>query len=297
MGIDAQMFAKTRAKLTEDGVRRLSVDLVSGFGREHFVLWNEEPDPHHALELTDVYTQDGPDIVPAKGETFVLAHLSGRFYGPGYERGDLPTYIMVADWLERRIEGAEVWYGGDSSGVCAFKFDSHKREQFFAHFARQGNEPYESRRDVLAAGMKEQPVCGFCKIGMHACGFNCGPKHDLLTVYCPGCEEEWYAADGGRTLTPVPEDERLGTQAWEERQGWERALRELTRELKARKFGATGTLEIVAAVRDRLARPEPREPMSQAQAEALLDSLSPMLGDTVRVDKPKKGTTKRRKRT
>ena len=81
-----------------------------------------------------------------------------RYYGPGYERGDYATIYLVAQWIERMIPGGEVWYGGDSSGVNATRFDKDAREALLDHFFEFGNGPYENG---FGSGMPAVP-CTFC---------------------------------------------------------------------------------------------------------------------------------------
>jgi len=43
----------------------------------------------------------------------------------------------VAEWLERRVPECVVWYGGDSSGICAELFDTPARKKLLEHFASE----------------------------------------------------------------------------------------------------------------------------------------------------------------
>src|SRR5687768_4454456 len=101
MGVDAQMLVRTRTTRSAAEVRRLSVDLAEAFGHGEFWIWEDFENENgtkgrHALEIVPVYTQDGDDIVPEKGEQFIEVHIATRYYGKGYERGDLPLIIAVA---------------------------------------------------------------------------------------------------------------------------------------------------------------------------------------------------------
>lgn len=186
MGIDAQMFVKTKHHYSEWEVRRLSVDLCEAFWREPFFLfepgeYDDMPNGRHALEIITKYEQDGDDIIPKRGEQFIEVHLADRYYGKGYERGPIATHIAIAEWLERRIPDAQVFYGGDSSGVLAEPFGKLEREAIFAHFAKVGHRPYHGAFSSVFA-KDHLPICGFCQYAMTACG--------------GGRDREFYGCDG-----------------------------------------------------------------------------------------------------
>lgn len=66
-------------------------------------------------------------------------------YGVGYERGDPELFVRVAEWLERRIPGCEVWYGNDATLDSVQPFDVSRREAMLGHFRKVGHEPYRSK--------------------------------------------------------------------------------------------------------------------------------------------------------
>jgi len=127
------------------------------------------------------YQQDGEDILPEKGEQFIEVHLAGRYYGPGYERGNLPKYISIANWLEVRIPNSSIFYGGDSSGICAEPFDAKGRAKMWAHFCQYGHRPYTG----AFGSFKNEGVtlCSFCKTPMTDTGGGGGDTY----LYCAGC--------------------------------------------------------------------------------------------------------------
>src|SRR5690348_13844539 len=103
MGVDCEMFVRTKTPVTPAQVRRWAYELVSAFGTD--LLWvtrpgesTFDPEGRHALEIIDKHDQDGPTILPRKGETFIRARLWTRYYGKGYERGNLPAILAIADW-------------------------------------------------------------------------------------------------------------------------------------------------------------------------------------------------------
>ena len=175
-----------RGLATPPLARRLRLCLAcEAFGPEHFLVLRPDkwhPNGRRALELIDdLYTQDGPDILPASNERFVLAHLMTRYYGPGYERGDLPFLIALAEWLERKLKPCEVWYGGDSSGVCAEPFGAKERAAMLDHLASANGRDYFRQTGMLSAG--ESAECDFCEAPMNAQLFS-----NIKTGFeCAGC--------------------------------------------------------------------------------------------------------------
>jgi len=197
MGIDAEMFFKTRQAMDAPQVRALSVDLCEAFGPGRFWLFEESN--RHALEPVEVYEQDGPDIEPADGEQFIRVRLATRYYGPDYERGDLPFIIEVAKWIEARIPDAVVYYGGDSSGVCAEPFDTQAREELFTHFAKVGHRPYGGYFDHTT----NRPTCDFCATEMLCTGGG----GDREFYFCQGCGKKVIRVGRDRiVLVPKSKD-------------------------------------------------------------------------------------------
>lgn len=194
MGIDAQLLVRTTDKVSQKQVQDAAYDMAEAFGVDHF--WITRPidgaGAHHCLQIVEVYTQDGPDILPKPGETLIEVSLWTRYYGPGYERGDLPLILAVAYWLEKRFPGAAVWYGGDSSGVLAEPFGLAEREVYWSHFCENGHKPYRG-----GWGQEIKKDCDFCCKLMVQAGW--GANYALL--YCPGCGLRLESRDGGANWT------------------------------------------------------------------------------------------------
>jgi hypothetical protein len=198
VGIDAEMFVRTHLKFTEESVRELSCDLCEAFGHNNFLIWTQgEPeDQHHALSICKLWQQDGPDIKPKSGETFIRVHFYCRYYGKTYERGDLPLIISVADWLEHRVTDGKVWYGGDSSGVCAKPFGKKERAALFDHFCSVGHKPYEGFFDRSAEDDAMRPTCNFCRVPRRRYMWS-GAKG--AGYICDACGDKIVTRDGGKT--------------------------------------------------------------------------------------------------
>lgn len=219
MGVDAQMLVRTRTQHTEKEVRRLAVDLCEAFGPDKFWIGEEWPiyagekqvgAGRHALQIITTYTQDGDDIEPEPGEQFIEVHIATRYYGPDYERGNLPFIVAVAEWIEHRIPDARIFYGGDSSGICAEPFDKTARAEAFAYFAKVGHRPYTGGFGRYVDAAKDV-VCGFCDYAMHHCGG--GGGLNLPTSYefyrCGGCGKQAVRRASGQVI-PVPKGKDFG---------------------------------------------------------------------------------------
>lgn len=210
MGIDARMYAVTSQKLTDEEILRLAHDIGVAFGHDKFFRsepyvniehpeWNSPG--HHNISREEKIEQDGPDWAPPKGCTLLEVHLSTRYYGPGYERGDLPLIIAIAEWLDCRLPGCTVMYGGDSSGVCAKPFGPEMRKALLDHFASPEGRDYFAKDNPFMEP-SPHPKCPKCKVRMPQFSFgpaNCGGFD------CLGCGYKVRTTDGGRTFVEVKE--------------------------------------------------------------------------------------------
>lgn len=111
MGVDAVMLVWVPAVLSDEEVRAHGAALrLADLGG----LWEEAS---CALDragwggAAGAYTLDPP---PGAG-TVLEVMLITRYYGPGYERGDVAAICGTAEWLKHRFPGCVVYYGGDDS--------------------------------------------------------------------------------------------------------------------------------------------------------------------------------------
>lgn len=202
MGVDAEMFVKVRAPLAARRVKRLAYEMAEAFGPDKFfIARGDDMGGYVSRALAEVkeYEQDGPTLRPKDGEQFLRVHLWTRYYGEGYERGNLPLIIMVAEWLEHRIiqepgvRSLEVWYGGDSSGICASRFDAKARLALFKHFVNQGHAPYHAGWGTTPGLSRD---CKFCEEPMRQTMWG---GNDTGGFYCAGCGLYEVTRDRGCT--------------------------------------------------------------------------------------------------
>ena len=202
MGIDARMLFTTKSKITDEELKLAAWDMCAVLGAAHFFTYGKRPVP---LFRVNVYEQDGPDFVPDEGETIIEVSLVGRYYGIGYERGHLPTYLMVAEWLEHRFPGCVVYYGGDSSGVLAEPFDASARNALLKHYLTNGHAPYVGAFGSLGGGKIQPPRCKERCVeerGAHQYGFG----DNYAAFHCAGCGKSFQTNDNGETWTTKGEE-------------------------------------------------------------------------------------------
>lgn len=179
-------------------VMRLAIDRTLSRYRE-----DDDPAPGTA------YYQDGDPILAEPGECLLELSIWGRYYGEGYERGDLLTYCAMAEWLEINIPGCTVYYGGDSSGVLAEPFHAQRRMELRRHLYSEAGRAYFNHELPLldrAGEVTERPApCGMCPGGIYR-GSRFGYGQDYASYSCAGCGKSVETRDGGKTWQPSKED-------------------------------------------------------------------------------------------
>jgi hypothetical protein len=215
MGVDAEIFVRLRgnSRLTDEQVKRLSYEIGTAFDTEFFFTMNprqgvfketrralEIMKPIQASELEDyglskefagkvVWTQDGDEIVAGSDEQFIKVNLMGRYYGKGYERGSWPDLRACIFWLSTRLPNGEVWYGGDSGGMCAKHANSEFLAEIDQHWATYARRPYVRYESPfkgafnMPADKIVAPVCNLCEVPMA----DCGGSSSYTFYWCDGC--------------------------------------------------------------------------------------------------------------
>jgi hypothetical protein len=199
--------------------------LCNSIGAQHFFI-TAGPRPCRAIELTNsrypldddsdvppeyrapglAWTQDGNPICARPGETFLKVNLWTRYYGPGYERGDILTICAVAEWCELNLQPCEIWYGGDSSGVLAKPFGAAERTAMRTHLYSKSGRDYFSH--YQRAGSFPTPApCALCVPGENRFNRH-GWGNNYVAVNCGGCGREFESRDGGESWTDMAKDAR-----------------------------------------------------------------------------------------
>lgn len=157
-----------------------------------------------AEEVGRIYRQDGDPIVAEPGEWLLELSLWTRYYGPGYERGDILTICSIAEWCEANLQPCAVWYGGDSSGVVASLFDDGARRAMKAHlFGPSGRDYFNLFGHALSSPgdrLALPDLCGLC-IPEEPRFVRNGFGQNFASVSCAGCAKRFESRDNGATWT------------------------------------------------------------------------------------------------
>ncbi len=217
MGIDTRILIRVKPPhLTPPEIERVSYALSSCIGADHFWLQKAEfkegkfvPGRTALCEILPeteeyypedkgkvVFRQDGDSIYPEPDEQFLELHLWSRYYGPGYARGNWMVLRTTFQLLARLLPGAEIWYGGDSSGVLAEPVMIRGQptpwfEKIDNCWFDSGRESYtHTGRMWLSKG--ESLICPTCN---HHCA-NIGGGGSKTFYYCYGCETNYVTSQG-----------------------------------------------------------------------------------------------------
>ena len=219
MGVDARIFARIKGRenwLRDKDELVAAYQLASSLGHQHFFI-TKGNDPicaeHHALSIVRpikdaetaaeyglslehlgkvVYHQDGPEIFADDDEQFIEVHLWSRYYGPCYARGDWPTIRTVAEWLEWRFPNCEVWYGGDSSGICAAHLTEEVRKEFSRLYLSSGTTAYHRGFSGVTSQGHTPPTCPTCEQPLYSTGGGGGQ----CFWFCDGCGKQGITKGG-----------------------------------------------------------------------------------------------------
>jgi hypothetical protein len=190
MGIDARILIKSKRIRTDEEVLDLAYRMASALGPGMF--WIDREGLQHCLTIVnDEYTQDGDSIFPEPDEQLIEVNLLTRYYGIGYERGPIQDHIAIANFIEEIMPDAEVWYGGDSSGVCVRQFDKTERDRVWKHFCAVGHAPYHNFF-AENMGTGASPICTLCHKPYVQYGFG----QNYKAYSCSGCGHHLEYRDG-----------------------------------------------------------------------------------------------------
>lgn len=214
MGIDAEMFVKLQGRqVTDDEILAVSRALTECLGFDRFWCFGATD---HAMHRVDKIDQDGPTIKPKPGETFARIRPATRYYGEGYERGDFALIATIREIVLVHWPDAEVWYGGDSSGVLHEHMTDDFTSSLFAHFAKKGHRRYGSYFDRQPLAGKANPCCERCKTETIRNGWGGVPPNEYACWYCPSCNFSIETRDSGKTIQNRTEMRRQA-----EREKWD----------------------------------------------------------------------------
>jgi hypothetical protein len=221
VGIDARMYVTTPYQFTDAELQDWCYRLGSVLGREGHPrgpVWVERPEGDGSASsagrraLRDCAQTNREDEKPCRiwqDHEMLEVSLFTRYYGEGYERGDIIGIVATAEWLERNIPDAAVYYGGDSSGALVAPFPDRVRDRLIEHWAKEGHLPYDAgfARSMHDYNAATTPVCDFCNAVLIQYGW--GPQY--AAYGCAGCGLEVVSRDGGDTFREVRQEGKRAT--------------------------------------------------------------------------------------
>ena len=188
MGVDAEMLVAVPQVISERELKRLGYEMCCAFGAHQFWISRDPEKPRYPLTF-DLSWLDG---VGDETWTRFRVSLGGRFYGPGYERGNWPLYMNLRRWFLTKLPGCKVFYGGDTSEWIP-EFTHEMEAEFWQHFANVQHHPY-NKHPHDGDGLDNRR-CEFCDELMERNGW--GPCY--AAFHCDGCGIAEETKDGGVT--------------------------------------------------------------------------------------------------
>lgn len=184
MGVDAVVrFTPTdQRELSPKDLRQLSWSLGRAFGADRF--WFSSGD-QASLAVSAV---DEPPTRTYPGKYKVS--LWGRYYGPGYERGNLPFLLALFRFLRHRR--FTVYYGGDN-GYALDKVTPKFMQALERHWFTT-NDTWLAKFSSLDGSTPVCPRCGYCTAQTTWSGLP-----ELQRFTCVGCGNRFDV--GGRFIS------------------------------------------------------------------------------------------------
>src|SRR5262245_57549741 len=156
MGVNAAMYVHTEQPVTDQDVRQWAYELAATFGIGHFYTDREKDihclqilsrDPASAdLDADRTCLTPSFDELLRKRGTLISVHITGR-YNDWY---DFPFLVVIAEWLERRIPDATLWYGPTSGGEVAVEpFGPEERRDIVEGFFARGGGSLATASDAI----------------------------------------------------------------------------------------------------------------------------------------------------
>lgn len=195
MGVDAVVLVTSPTAIDDRQLLRMSYEVASAFGPSKFFIDREGKysGPRHALSFDADDRYDWIDK-PEDTATVIKVNVWSRYYGEGYERGDLPFLISLRRWFLSALPGCTVFYGGDTTDI-AEPFTDEREAELWAHFVKHQHLPYISHRSLISDALDAEQRCEFCDEPMQRFGWGSG----YASFACSGCGLHRETRDGGRT--------------------------------------------------------------------------------------------------
>ena len=141
MGIDVLLYAEVTPTAQELEAARVLFrrsGIADDYQPERGTGWK-------CLEFEDETEWHGPRVV---------ANVTTRYYGPGYERGDWPSIYGAIVLLQAAFPSARICYGGDSDDIAP-EFDQQAEVETWQHFSGPHGDDYRARNRARNAAASE----------------------------------------------------------------------------------------------------------------------------------------------
>jgi hypothetical protein len=205
MGVDAEIVFALSQEPTEKRLREIQYFLMERVDKDPFFceMYKSGSDKEKEARMFLVpiagdgrdYDQEG--YIPFDGfdhglpSNSVMIRLWGRYYGPGYERGDALNLMAIVLSLWSLPDVTQVFYGGDSGGASGEPFTREKAHEMIDYFCQVGNAPYRKAFDSGPGEKGSKPLCSFC----HEPMIRNGIGRRFASFFCNGCGETMKLRD------------------------------------------------------------------------------------------------------
>lgn len=228
MGVDAMIFfaVPKASALSKEQLRDLSYQMGRTVGSHNFFIYGGafngpdepedydqyfirelswDPDPEDGYVAYGIAGKDSGTIAEhCRQDTHVVYQvgLFGRYYGPGYERGNWPDLSMLLKWLKIGIPNVEfIFYGGDSDEnyeLVSDRFISDMDAYYLSENGRNyyGNSDFKKR--LFDINKSNTPDCPRCQHEMT--DFGGGGGHGFWN--CQGCGDKYVITKGDEKKDP-----------------------------------------------------------------------------------------------
>lgn len=200
MGVDARMVVHLVAPISDEELIDASYRLSEAVGHRSHVFWLSDDEDIAKGEIRRALNRVTSDEegeyracgVAAADGRWLWVSLWGRYYGDRYERGDLWSFVAIAEWLEANFPGCLVFYGGDS-GETIDIFNLGARRRLIAHWTKHGGRPYyasEGKSYGSWCGTEREHLRPMCPLCQHK-ATQYGRGGQFASWTCDGCARHW----------------------------------------------------------------------------------------------------------
>src|SRR5215204_6552309 len=121
MPTNVVILARLERDISESELQQLRMRLLSELFFEADDFYIEGP----LLRVTQREFEFVPEA--DRDAVWLSLNLWRKYYGPGYERGNIQKFVEVAEWLNQVLLGCELYYGNDATPEDLQPFDRDRR--------------------------------------------------------------------------------------------------------------------------------------------------------------------------